>query len=110
MTLRQQAALAGSAVAFLVGLVLCVLGWQENPDRLGPMLTGLSLMIAAVVGCVGTLLWRLLCERIRPLDQLFEEGRQIGYNRGYWDGRKEARPVVVTARCPHCNEPLNKAG
>lgn len=44
---------------------------------------------------IGLALYRALSTRLAPFDEVFAEGREIGYNRGYWEGRREGRPVVV---------------
>jgi hypothetical protein len=53
----------------------------------------------AVTGLMVALSYR------RSLDEhtVFERGRQIGHDRGYREGRRTARPVIVPMhRCPAC--------
>lgn len=45
----------------------------------------------------------LVCESVarhgKPASDAYEAGHQAGYDKGYLDGRRVARPVIVTLPC-----------
>lgn len=44
---------------------------------------------------LGSLIWFLVTRGRRSEDEVYEAGRQAGYDAGFIDGRRIARPVVV---------------
>lgn len=105
---HQQSTITVAAGISVLGALCSVVGAAKarTPDLL--VLFGVTFVVVGVIGIVGALLWRLFCDRIRPLDRMFLEGldagRNEGYHEGYRDGRRAARPVVVPVRCPHCGQ------
>jgi hypothetical protein len=60
-------------------------GWEAD-DRLFTLGVGVCL---AAVG------WLLAAWYARPLSDAYEQGHQAGFDKGYCEGRRVARPVVV---------------
>jgi hypothetical protein len=44
---------------------------------------------------LGSLIWHLITKARRSEEAVYEAGRQAGYDAGFIDGRRIARPVVV---------------
>jgi hypothetical protein len=64
--------------------MLCV-GWREDVRLLH---VGATVLLAAVG-------WLLAVRHGKPASDAYEQGHQAGYDKGYCEGRRVARPVVV---------------
>lgn len=88
---------AFSALGLAVpGAVLIALGWADAQASRRPL-------ILAVVGCTALLAAFVLILRNkgdRNIDAAYEQGREDGYRRGWDDGRRIGKPVVIPLR-PH---------
>lgn len=103
-TKAESAALAAALAAMLFGSGVVVAHWDPTEE----LLAGLTLLILGAMAAFTTLLWALLRYRTAEAHDHFERGRSIGHARGYREGRREARPVVVEAWCPSCGEQLGQ--
>jgi hypothetical protein len=107
---RWHRVITGIVLIVAIGVALTVVGDVEfGPGSVVPHVGFLLILLGATFG-TNALLWCLMRRRIKALDDVFNEGAHIGYTRGYRDGRREGRPVVVPARCPHCGQALSRTG
>lgn len=95
-------------MAALAVVVLAAGGIVAATDGFDGVVIGMTMILIATNIAAVDWLWHVLCARLRPLDDIFDNGLRVGHSRGYTEGRREARPVIVSARCPHCGEALNK--
>lgn len=102
---RPQAITLAVAITFaFAGALTVVADW--NPS--GGIVVGLTVLILSVIAIATTVLCALVHHRTAEASGHFERGQGVGYARGYKVGRREARPVVVVAFCPHCGEQLGR--
>jgi hypothetical protein len=104
---NQTCLIVAAASTFTLGVALTAIGWTDYSAREPEMLVGLTLVIIGVMAFIGLALLRIVRGRIIALDDMFADGVEIGYRRGWREGRRTGRPVVVRARCPHCGEALH---
>lgn len=80
------------ATTTTAGVGVSVYGWIYNQDALilGSTVTVIGLMTIAstIGGC-------LIAGRYAPTDDVWETAQEIGYRRGWFEGHRSARPVVV---------------
>jgi hypothetical protein len=72
-------------VAVACSTILTGVGWARS-DHL--FACGLALLLVSAAGFSHALL-------ARPASDAYEQGHQAGYDKGYCEGRRVARPVVV---------------
>lgn len=105
LSTTHAAVLTAAAALFAAGILA-----DGHIDRSDLRAAAIGIGVAVVVVAVGSYNRHALRQRIRPLDDMFEKGIEIGRNSGYWDGRRSVRPVVVHMNCPNCGEPMRKTG
>jgi hypothetical protein len=69
-------------VAVACATILTGVGWASGSDHL--FACGLACLLVAGVAFLA-----------RPASDAYEQGWQAGHNKGYMEGRRVARPVVV---------------
>jgi hypothetical protein len=72
-------------VAVACATILTGVGWARS-DHL--FACGLAFLLVAGVAFSHSLL-------VRPISDVYEQGHQAGFDKGYMEGRRVARPVVV---------------
>lgn len=85
---------------FIGGTAICggivALALSNRSDLEGD---GYLLVLVGVVVLVAAMLARCVTARLakvnRPADAAFQEGYEMGYDRGWLEGHRKARPVVV---------------
>lgn len=89
----RKALAVGAGAAFAIGAGLITAGYFEPKDHLTAL--GCTAVVCSTMAWAGVLLGTLICQRFRPWRETWEVASEAGYTRGYEDGRKIARPVVV---------------
>lgn len=93
-----------AVIAFTIaGAILVGSEWDASVTGVS---VGLTLIIVAAIALAACLISRYMHDRIKPLDDLYEEGYAVGHGRGYWEGRHQARPAIVHLSCPNCGHEL----
>jgi hypothetical protein len=100
-------AIAASGVALSLQAWIAP-GWPQ--ERIAQLVTGICLSLLAGIYTATTLVIRALRQRIRPIDDTWQDGYEVGRSRGYWEAREELRermrPVLVPLHCPDCGGEL----
>lgn len=103
-------ALGSGVVALAAGATMLVVGFDgiERVQGAGVVLTLIGTM---VIGWGN--LARVFRTVTRPADDAYELGYQIGYDKGFLEGHRSARPVVVpmanASTCLQCDD-MNRRG
>lgn len=87
-----RAAIAAGGIAAGAGAVLTALTYGGD---LYAVTVGVSSSIIGTGICATGVVCRSLRRPRVDVEAAFELGRQVGHDRGYWEGRRTARPVVV---------------
>lgn len=84
-----------AAGSFLVGTgtTIATAYFRRDPEVSA---IGLALMLMGVVVVVGSFVMRALRRVNRPAEIAFDEGYQMGYDKGYIEGRRIGSPTLVT--------------
>ena len=86
--------LVGGIAAVAAGAVLASVGFRREYA----FMAGVALVVVGL-GCLG---FRAVSKRLdkehRSVSDAYEQGFQTGYDRGWAEGRKSTRPVVVPLR------------
>jgi hypothetical protein len=59
------------------------------------MIVGPVLMVLGAVLATACVICYTIRLHLRPASDAYEQGFQAGHNKGYWEGHRSARPVVV---------------
>lgn len=59
---------------------------------------GMTTLLCGTVAIAAGRVIRIVSRHQRSADEAFELGQQMGYEKGYCEGRRTARPVVVPMR------------
>lgn len=81
---------AAAALISLVAILAGVLG--DGRVDLADLKT------LGAVGMIGTVVWYLQSRQRRDDEAVYDAGHRAGYDAGFLDGRRTARPVVVPLR------------
>lgn len=79
----------GTALTLGAGVTVLVLAHMART------VTAINLLATVQMLAAYSLVWFLGSRPGREEHEVFERGREIGYDRGYQEGRGAARPVVV---------------
>lgn len=98
--------LAGSTGAgVFAGATMCTVQWLvDTADARVFVLGAVVAAVSALVYVVTLSVERITVEMARPTEDMYQEGWELGHQRGYEEGRRVGRPVVVPLRhtCLRC--------
>lgn len=87
--------LAASLLVLLAGFIVVLVAW--DPDSLFEL--GLAMMLFGAIATATTIVSGLALRRHAAVDEIaaraHEEGRSLGYQQGFREGRRVGRPRVV---------------
>jgi hypothetical protein len=86
----QKCALVASGVATAAGATIAATMFGSGIE-----VYGLSLALIGSLGLASAALSRQVRESARDAIAAYDLGQQLGYDKGYMEGRRVARPVVV---------------
>lgn len=92
----------------IAGLALSAAGLVRGDAHWALLIVGATLVLAAVRLASVVYVARTIVTRLRPLDDLFAEGMEVGRNMGYREGRRAGKPVVVPLACPGCGHRFDR--
>jgi len=104
-------ALGSGVVALAAGATMLVVGF-DGIEHLYEV--GIVLILVGAMVISGGLMTKVFRGVTRPADDAYELGYQIGYDKGFLEGHRSARPVVVPmasrSTCLQCDDRNRREG
>jgi len=80
-----------------------MMAWGHEHDVMF-MAAGSVVMLLGAMLATACIICQAIRVCMRPASDAYEQGWQAGFDKGYWEGRRTARPVVVPLGAPEDQE------